>query len=107
MKKSTPIKGLFFDEIRRGVKDVEYRENTERNRAIFCDKELTHIVFHQYRADRLECRVKSVKVIKVPKAVLHLWQLVYPGQKDCIAIKISHPRYYVDMSGKSKTVLWA
>ena len=105
MKKSIPIDSKWFDEIRRGVKTIECRPITAKNRAIFLDPYLSHLIFHQYRVDKLECRVVSATIGEVPAIYKEAWAKKYPGQDQCINIELSHPRYYRDFSGKSTVVL--
>jgi hypothetical protein len=110
VKKSLPIQGVYFDMLRRGVKKYELRPLTQR--AMLCDPALSHLVFHQYRADqyradRLECRVKKVCITDVPKKDRSAWSKKYPGEEKCIKVDLTHPRYYVDKSGKSQVVLWS
>lgn len=64
---SLRIKKIYFDAIMRGEKTAEYRSVTARYRAMLIkDPKITEITFHYQSADRLTCKVKSIKEIKRP-----------------------------------------
>lgn len=70
MHTSLRIKKAFFDAIRSGEKNAEFRSVSERNTSMLIKSPpISEITFHYQKEERLTVKVKSIKLIKRPKHI--------------------------------------
>ncbi len=92
MHTSLRIKQRYFDQIAEGTKDTEYRAASDYYRRILIkDEPITSLTLHYQRAERLTCKVLSIKEIDTPSWI----DKANIDTKRCIAIKLSNPRRWL------------
>lgn len=77
------IKKVYFNEIKDGLKTIEYRSYTPFYKRMLLDKNPTVLKLHYYTAAQLVLKIKAIKLIKTPTAIAHL---PFISKPQCIAI---------------------